>query len=288
MSFKSSTGEALILDGRAVRDSILPKLIERVAQLKAATPSRVPTLAIIQVGTRPDSTAFIRAKRSFAKRIGINERHIQMPDISSEHQIIETIKKCNEDPEITGIIVQLPLPANIDRDAVIDAIDPRKDVDGLTSHNVELWLEGKTSATLPATARGIRELLAYYKIDLAEKHVAVIGRSMLVGKPIAAMCLAQNATVTICHSKTPDVAAETVKADIVISAVGKPGLVRASYVREGATVIDVGITRSLEGILVGDVDFNSVKTRAAALTPVPGGVGPMTVCALFENVLDLV
>ena len=287
MSFISSKPELRILDGRIVRDSLIPVLSDRVKSLAARTPTCIPMLAIIQVGNRPDSTAFIKVKRSFAKKIGVNERHIQLPEISSQHQIVETIQKCNEDREVTGIIVQLPLPEGIDRDVVIDAIDPRKDVDGLTAHNSKLWFEGNSAAVWPATARGIRELLKYYGISLAGKEVAVIGRSMLVGKPIAAMCLAANATVTVCHSKTPDLVAETLKADVIISATGKIGLITAQHVKPGAVVIDVGISRTEEGTLTGDVDFDSVKDKVAAISPVPGGVGPMTVCALFENLLDL-
>lgn len=274
-----------ILDGRAVRDSIVPKLIEQIKNLK-----KVPFLAIIQVGDRPDSTAFISAKKSFAKKIGIKEKHIKLPANISQEEIIEEINKCNADNKITGIIVQLPLPENINRDEVINSIVPRKDVDGLTKTNTILCLEGSPKAVMPATARGIRELLNFYEIPLKDKNVVVIGRSALVGKPIAAMCLEEGAKVVVCHSQTKDLRAETKNADIIISATGKAGLLTDDKVKEDAVVIDVGITRQENGLLVGDADFLSVSKKISkygAISPVPGGVGPMTVCALFQNVVDL-
>ncbi len=273
---------ATLIDGRIVRDIRIANLKERLATL-----SYIPTLAIIQVGDRPDSTAFIRAKKAFALKIGFKENHIKVDEGISEKELIDIVKSCNIDPAIHGIIVQLPLPLHIERDAIIDAIDPRKDADGLTAINTKRWLEGREDAVMPATARGIRELFRYYNIDLFGKPVTVVGRSMLVGKPIAAMCLNENATVTVCHSKTPHLVEETTKADILIVATGRPGLIQAKHVKRGAVVIDVGITRTAENILTGDVDFDSVKDVAGAISPVPGGVGPMTVCALFENLIDL-
>ena len=273
---------ATIIDGRIVRDSIILDLKERFSTLL-----HVPTLAIIQVGDRPDSTAFIRAKKSFAQKIGVNETHIKVDETISEKELVAIIKRCNKDASIHGIIVQLPLPLHIERDTIIDAIDPHKDADGLTAINTKRWLEGREDGVMPATARGIRELFHYYKIDLFGKPVTVVGRSMLVGKPIAAMCLNENATVTVCHSKTPNLAEETTKADILIVAAGKPNLIQAQHVKKGAVVIDVGITRVTADSLTGDVDFDSVKEVAGAMSPVPGGVGPMTVCALFENLFDL-
>ena len=271
-----------ILDGRIVRDSIILDLKERFSTLL-----HVPTLAIIQVGDRPDSTAFVRGKKAFAQKVGVKEMHIRLDEKISEKELVDVVKGCNSDPAVHGIIVQLPLPLHIEHDTIIDTIDPHKDVDGLTATNIKRWLEGREDAVMPATARGIRELFNYYKIDLFGKPVTVVGRSMLVGKPIAAMCLNENATVTVCHSKTPNLEEETLKADILIVAAGKPGLIQAKHVKKGAVVIDVGITRVAVDSLVGDVDFDSVKEVASALTPVPGGVGPMTVCALFENLLDL-
>jgi methylenetetrahydrofolate dehydrogenase (NADP+)/methenyltetrahydrofolate cyclohydrolase len=281
----------LILDGRAVRDASIPALTARIKEL-----IRPPVLAIIQVGDRPDSTAFIKAKSAFATKIGAVAKHVHLSEKISQEELIIEIRKCNADPAIQGIIVQLPLPIELDQDAVIDAIDPRKDADALTSYNVRRWLEGREDALLPATTRGVKELLEYYKIDLFGKHVTVVGRSMLVGKPLAAFALNENASVTVCHSRTSDLAAETRQADVLIVAAGKPKLIGAGHVREGAVVIDVGInTAKREKLedelpgkkLVGDVDFEAVKGLASAITPVPGGVGPMTVLALFENLVDL-
>ncbi|MGC9605417.1 MAG: tetrahydrofolate dehydrogenase/cyclohydrolase catalytic domain-containing protein [Minisyncoccia bacterium] len=281
----------LILDGRAVREARTPELIERVKQL-----SRQPTLAIIQVGDLPDSTAFIKAKSAFAVKIGAKVKHIHLPESIFRHELVDEVRECNADADIQGIIVQLPLPIAIDQDAVIEAVDSKKDADGLTSFNVKRWLEGREDAVIPATTRGVKELLEYYKLGLFGKHVVVVGRSMLVGKPLAAFCLNENASVTVCHSKTVDLPEETRKADVLIVAAGKSKLITADHVREGTVVIDVGINtvkgEKLEDEisgrkLVGDVDFEAVKDIASAITPVPGGVGPMTVLALFENLADL-
>ena len=282
---------ATILDGRAAREALIPGLIERIKSL-----SFVPTLAIIQVGDRPDSTSFIGAKKSFAKKIGVTVKHIQVPESVSQQKLIGIVRECNADKDIHGIIVQLPLPVSLDRRAVIEAIDPRKDADALTSYRVERWSKGGEDALLPATARGIREILAHYRIALSGKRVCVVGRSDLVGTPIAAMCRDAGAAVTVCHSKTLDLPAETKKADILIVAAGKPGLIGKEHVHQGQIVIDVGINTvhgekledEVEGKkLVGDADFEAVKGIVSAITPVPGGVGPMTVLALFENLVDL-
>ncbi|MEA2715160.1 MAG: methylenetetrahydrofolate dehydrogenase / methenyltetrahydrofolate cyclohydrolase [Candidatus Parcubacteria bacterium] len=280
-----------ILDGRAARQALLPDLRARIQKLR-----EVPTLAIIQVGDRPDSTSFIQAKKQFAEQIGVKENHIQLPESVTEEVLIDTVLTQNAERSVRGIIVQLPLPLKIDRDAVIDAIDHKKDVDGLSPLNVKRWLEGREDAVMPATARGIRQLLKHYEIELFGKHVTVIGRSMLVGKPIIAMCLNENASVTICHSKTSDLLRETKEADLIIVAAGKPGLITAKYVKKGQIIVDVGINSvsgeklddEIEGLkLMGDVDFESVKEKVHAITPVPGGVGPMTVLALFQNLIDL-
>ncbi len=292
----------LILNGKTVRDSALIELKIKVQQFSHTSThpparSRVPTLAIVQVGNRPDSTSYIKAKKTFAKKIGVEVEHIHLLANTPQTKIIEAINDLNSDKTVNGIIVQLPLPEGIERDTVIDAIDPRKDADGLTSYNIEQRFKG---GILPATARGVRELLAHYKITLNGKKVVVIGRSALVGKPIADMCEAGGAHVTVCHSKTPDLKTETQKADIIIVAVGKPGLITREHVKKGQVIIDVGITKSGEvGVvgelaesgkssIVGDVDFEVVKNIVSAISPVPGGVGPMTVLALFENVIELV
>ncbi len=272
---------AIILSGLKARDAHIPGLQQKAKELLY-----VPKLAIIQVGDRPDSTSYIKAKKSFAAKIGVEIEHIHLAQDISQAEVIAYIEACNTDKKIQGIIVQVPLPGHIDRIAVIEAIDPSKDVDGLTSTNYGRLLAGNSTAIVPATARGIRELFSYYNISLAGKKVAVVGRSRLVGAPIAIVCKQAGAEVIVCHSQTPDLARETRQADVVIVAVGKPGLVGSGHIKKGAVVIDVGISKMADGTLVGDVDFEAVKEIASALTPVPGGVGPMTVLGLFENVVD--
>lgn len=282
---------ATILDGKKIRDESIPELAKSFAGL-----SFVPKLAIIQAGNREDSGAYIRAKKAFAERVGVTVDHIQVPEDIKQTELVEIVIKQNKDETVKGIIVQLPLPISLDRDAIIDTIDPKKDVDALTAHSVKRWLDGNPSALLPATARGIRTLLSTYKIDLFGKKVAVVGRSTLVGKPIIAMCLNENATINICHSKTADLARETKEADIIIIATGKPNLIKKEHVKEGQVVIDVGIN-SIEGVklddeipekkIVGDVDFANVSQVVGSISPVPGGVGPLTVLSIFQNLLDL-
>lgn len=281
----------LTIDGRIVRESLVQKI-----QAKIAGFSFKPTLAIIQVGAREDSSAFIRAKKLFAEKIGVGERHIQVNQNISQNDLLKIVGECNADKSIQGIIVQLPLPAHLDQNVIIDAISPDKDADGITSTNVSKWKKGDKSAIWPATARGVRELLEYYKISLKGKNVVVVGRSPLVGQPLESMCLSEGAKVTVCHSQTPDTASVTRKADIIITAVGKINLITADHVSKDQVVIDVGIN-TIQGNkldeevtgrkLVGDVDFDNVSQIVKAISPVPGGVGPMTVLCLFENLLDL-
>jgi len=271
-----------ILDGKLVREEGIEALKKSISEL-----SFVPCLAIIQVGNRPDSDAFIRAKKSFAKKIGVNEIHIQIPENIKQGELIDIVKKYNEDKDVQGIIVQLPLPIHLNSEAILNAIDSKKDVDGLTPINMKRLLDGHDEAIIPATTRGIRQLLKYYNIELFGKKVVVVGRSTLVGKPIALMCVNENATVTICHSKTSNLKEETKSADIIIVAVGKPNLIDKEYVKAGQIIIDVGISRQMDNTLIGDVNFNEVKDIVEMITPVPGGVGQMTVFSLFENLLDL-
>lgn len=272
---------ASILSGRTAREALIPGLAAKIRALK-----RAPTLAIIQVGARDDSNSYIRSKKLFADKIGAKVRHIELAETISQAELIRAVTDLNADTSIDGIIVQLPLPASIDRNAVIESIVPSKDADGLTSG----------TKTVPATARGVIELLNHYQIDLKGKTVTVIGRSALVGAPIATLCRNSGADVIVCHRGTPDLKAETLKADVVIVAAGQPNLIGKGHVKPGQVVIDVGINTvkgdkledEVEGTkLVGDVDFGAVKDVVAAITPVPGGVGPMTVLALFENLLDI-
>lgn len=282
---------AIILDGRKVRE-------ERMKTLKSVVDSMSvkPTLAIIQIGDREDSSAYINAKISFAKKIGVEVRHVKLSETASQNEIISEIQKNNLDKSVNGIIVQLPLASGMDPLPIIQAIDPKKDCDGLTSFNAQKFSENVPGAIIPATTRGVSELLEYYSIGLKGKNVVVVGRSMLVGKPLAIFAANSGASVTVCHSKTSILSDQTKRADVLIVAIGRPKLIGVDHVKEGAVVVDVGINtvkgEKLEDEitgrkLVGDVDFDSVKNVASAITSVPGGVGPMTVLALFENLLDL-
>lgn len=271
-----------LLDGKIVREQSIPLLIEKIKGL-----SFVPCLVIIQIGNRPDSDAFIRAKKSFAKKIGVNEMHIQLDEKVTQDEVLSIIRDYNNDKDVHGIIVQLPLPIHLNSETIIDSIDPKKDVDGLTPFNMKRLVDGHDEAIIPATARGIRQLLKFYNIDLFGKKVTVVGRSTLVGKPIALMCLNENATVTVCHSRTSNLEEETRSADILIIAIGKPNFIGKKHIKEGQILIDVGISRQSDGTLTGDVNFEEVKDIVEMITPVPGGVGQMTVLALFENLSDL-
>jgi len=291
-----------ILSGKVIRDERLGQLSQRFSSIRPT-----PEMAILQVGNRVDSTAYIKAKTNFAKKVGVLTRHIHLDEIISggkisQEKIITEIQKCNADHSIKGIIVQLPLPEHIDKEEVINSIDPKKDLDGLTSVNTKLLSENDDRAIIPATARGVMELLNYYKISLKGKRVTVVGRSALVGRPIAQLCMNADAIVSVAHSKTVDLVKETKSADIVIIAVGKKNLITANHVQKGQVIVDVGINRDDQVMIlseskennikkiVGDVDFENVSKeigRTGAITPVPGGVGPMTVLALFENLADI-
>lgn len=277
-----------LLSGKKIRDEKIPTLEEAVRRLGFS-----PTLVIFQVGKLSDATSYIRAKQLFAVKIGVTIKHIELPDKVTEDMLLNMINLCNESDDVHGIIVQLPLPAHIDSDTVVQSIDPRKDPDGLINSNLDKWvMKGRNEETgkimlMPATARGVYELLKYYKIDVKGKKVTVIGRSKLVGKPIAQMVRNEGGSVTVCHRETGDISRATLNADIIISAAGHPGLIGSNQVRTGQTIIDIGLSRGADGTLVGDVKYDEVKNIVAAITPVPGGVGPMTVLALFENLLDL-
>lgn len=260
----------ILIDGRKAREHYLPLIQERIKKL-----SKSPCLLIIQVGNREDSTAFIKAKKSFAGKIGSKEIHIHLDESVNQDEVIGIITKYNSDSDVNGIIVQLPLPKHLDSDAIIDSIDPQKDVDGLT----------KNTKFTPGTARGILELLNYYNIPLKDKKVTVMGRSKLVGTPIANMCRNNGAIVTVCHSESENIPEKAKDSEILIVAIGKPNHVDESYVSKDQIVIDVGITR-WDDRLVGDVNFEKVKDIVKMITPVPGGVGQMTVLALFENLVD--
>ena len=260
----------ILIDGRKAREHFLP-----ILQAKIKALSSTPTLAIIQVGDREDSTAFIKAKKSFAQKIGAKEIHIKLSENVSQEEVVDIIARFNNDKNIHGIIVQLPLPKHLNSDEIISHINSKKDVDGLTNG----------SPYLAATARGISQLLDFYNIALLDKKVVVVGRSKLVGTPIAQMCKKAGAKVEVCHKETRDMPSITKNADVVIIATGMAKFFDMKYFTEGQVVIDVGISR-LDENLVGDVDFENVKDFVRMITPVPGGVGQMTVLALFENLVD--
>ena len=250
-----------------------------------------PTLAVIVVGDNPASKVYVNNKKKACEQVGIQSLEFVFAEDTTEDELVRLIDLLNMSSCISGILVQLPLPEHIDQEAIIERIAPEKDVDGFTAVNTgKLWLGEYELA--PCTAMGIIELLDYYNIDIAGKHCVVVGRSNIVGKPVAALMLERNATVTICHSKTQNLSDITRKADVLISAVGKPKFITWGMVKDGAVVIDVGINRDANGKLCGDVSFGKtadggegVEDRASYITPVPGGVGPMTVAMLMKNTL---
>lgn len=281
------TTKMKILDGLELKNEIQKKLAEKVSMFPAGSPK--PTLIIIQVGNNAESNVYVRQKVGFGEKIGVHVNHIKLSEKITEKELIAFVHEACADSKVHGLIVQLPLPSHIKKDNVLDSIDPKKDVDGLTSVNVKKLWAGDKTAIVPATARGVDALLAKNHIDLQGKHVVIVGRSMLVGKPIFAMMVEHGATATICHSKTLDLKKYTKEADILISAVGKPMLITKDHVRSGQIVIDVGIiVIESEGDrhIKGDVDFDNIKDIVEMITPVPGGIGPLTVACLFENVMD--
>lgn len=273
---------ALILDGRLVSDFLLKKISGDVKKMKHR--GILPKLMILLVGDSPASLSYIKQKSIAAEKTGIMCEVVRLPVKISTQKLISIIEKLNKDKSVHGILVQLPLPAQIDLPLIVRAIDPMKDADGFQAYNLgKLFLSAGFENLVPCTPAGIIKLLEFYKISAAGKHVVVIGRSNIVGKPIAMMLLNRDATVTVCHSKTVNLKKITRLADILIVAVGKPKFVKLDMVKKGACVIDVGITR-IGSSLVGDVDFENVKRRASFITPVPGGIGPMTVSCLMQNV----
>jgi methylenetetrahydrofolate dehydrogenase (NADP+) / methenyltetrahydrofolate cyclohydrolase len=275
-----------ILDGKALAQKMQASLTERVAVLTAKV-GRPPGLAVIMVGDNPASAAYVGGKEKACQRVGIASFGRHFPSSVSQAELIAVIHELNQDDRVDGILVQLPLPDGFDSDAILREIDPAKDADGL--HPVNLGhLVRSESGLVSCTPAGVMQLLAEYKIDPQGKHAVVVGRSILVGKPLALLLLQANATVTIAHSRTPDLAAVCRQADILVAAVGRTEMITADFVKAGAVVIDVGINRIADATtgksrLVGDVAFEPVKSIASWITPVPGGVGAMTVTMLLEN-----
>lgn len=273
----------IILDGKALANKLAENLKEKVKILK--NEGITPHFCVINIGDNPASKIYVRTKKRRAEKVGIIQDIYQLPTDTHQEQVLALIDKLNADQSINGIMVQLPAPKQINADELLERIDPNKDVDGLTPANIgRLWLEDHFVE--PATPAGIIALLQHYNIPLVGKDVVIIGRSNIVGQPLAALMLEQNATVTIAHSKTKNLAALTKKADIIVSATGQAFLVTAEMVKDGAVIIDVGMNH-VNGKLVGDVDFDTVKKKASYITPVPGGVGPLTVQFLMEAVVKL-
>ena len=270
---------AIIIDGKA----LAAKCKEEVRTAVDAM-ARKPGLAVILVGENPASKVYVRNKEKDCQECGIYSAMYHLPEETTEKELLELLDTLNHDASIHGILVQLPLPKQINSQRVIEAIDPQKDVDAFHPTNVGYLTQGMPRFA-PCTPAGIVKLMEAYKIDPAGKHCVVIGRSNIVGKPMALLLLQKNGTVTICHSGTKDLKAQTLQADILISAVGKTGFVTEDMVKDGAVVIDVAMNRNAEGKLCGDVDYAAVSQKASAITPVPGGVGPMTRVMLLENTL---
>ena len=273
---------ATILDGKALSAQCKETIRKEVEEL-AAKGCR-PGMAVVLVGENPASKVYVRNKEKDCQECGIYSAMYHLPEETTEKELLELLDTLNHDASIHGILVQLPLPKQINSQRVIEAIDPQKDVDAFHPTNVGYLTQGMPRFA-PCTPAGIVKLMEAYKIDPAGKHCVVIGRSNIVGKPMALLLLQKNGTVTICHSGTKDLKAQTLQADILISAVGKTGFVTEDMVKDGAVVIDVAMNRNAEGKLCGDVDYADVSQKASAITPVPGGVGPMTRVMLLENTL---
>ena len=272
-----------IIDGKKISQEIKDELKEKVAHLKKQ--GTEIALAVIQVGEDPASSVYVRNKKRACEYIGIKSVAYEVPEATTQEELLEIIHKCNENPEINGILVQLPLPKHIDEDTVIKAIAPEKDVDGFHPQSVGAMTIGEPGF-LPCTPAGIIQLLKRSGIELEGKECVIVGRSNIVGKPMALLLLRENGTVTICHSRTKDLREVTKRADILVVAIGKPKFIDETYVKEGAVVIDVGIHRNENNKLCGDVDYDKVAPHTTAITPVPGGVGPMTIAMLMNNCVE--
>ncbi len=271
---------ALILDGNAVSKAVQEKIAVEFEKMKPT--GQRPGLAVVLVGDDPGSVIYVGRKKKACQSLGFYSEEYKLPKETSQDELLKLVQSLNQNPKIHGILVQLPLPSHLNPQKVIESIDPRKDVDGM--HPFSL---GKLVAGLPGlrscTPAGVMAMLDHYKIPVAGKRAVVIGRSIMVGKPMAQLLIEANATVTVCHSKTQDIGGVVREADLVVAAMGKPRFVKGNMVKEGAVVVDVGINRTPEGKLVGDVDFDAVAPKASAITPVPGGVGPMTIALLMKN-----
>lgn len=274
---------AQVIDGKAIAAKVRGRIAGQVEQLKAQ--GVTPGLAVVLVGDDPASKVYVGMKKKLCIELGMHSSDHELPADTSEAQLLALIDQLNNDDKIHGILVQLPLPAQIDTDKVLEAISPLKDADGFHPYNVGRLAISKPTFQ-PCTPYGVMIMLEEIGYDLTGKEVVVVGRSNIVGKPVALMCLAKHATVTICHSRTKDLADVVRRADVVIAAVGKAEMVKGDWIKPGAVVIDVGINRVGDKKLVGDVEYAAAAERASAITPVPGGVGPMTIAMLLQNTLE--
>ena len=272
-----------LIDGKSLANKVQASVAAEVEQLKQEK-NIVPGLAVILIGDDPASHAYVKMKAKACENVGFYSITHNMPDTISQDEIIATIKMMNDNPRIDGILVQLPLPKHVDTDKILEVIDPKKDVDGFHAYNVGRLVTNLDSF-VACTPLGVMKMFEEYNIELEGKDVCVVGASNIVGKPMASLLLNANATVTVTHIFTKDLKAHTSTADIVVVGVGVPGLIKEDMVKEGAIVIDIGINRIADGSLVGDVDFKNVSKKCSYITPVPGGVGPMTIAMLLSNTL---
>jgi methylenetetrahydrofolate dehydrogenase (NADP+) / methenyltetrahydrofolate cyclohydrolase len=272
-----------IIDGKEIAGRLRETIAADVAGLKKQ--GTTPGLAVVLVGDDPASRVYVSMKEKACAQAGIFSDEHKLPAGTTEAQLLALIGELNRDPRIDGILVQLPLPDHIDEGKVLEAISPHKDVDGFHPYNVGRLVTGNPLFQ-PCTPYGVMKMLDAIGVDLSGKEVVVVGRSNIVGKPVALMCLARHATVTLCHSRTRDLPAKVRAADVVIAAVGRPEMIKGDWIKEGAVVIDVGVNRVGDKKLVGDVEFEAARQRASAITPVPGGVGPMTITMLLYNTVE--
>lgn len=268
---------ARILNGRRIAKALSGGLRDRVSALE-----RAPGLSVVQVGEDPASSVYVGKKQSRARALGFVQQTHKLPAETGQAELLALVDRLNDDPSVDGILVQLPLPPHVDAARVLDRIDPAKDVDGFHADNLGRLAQGRPRL-VPCTPMGVMRMLAHAEIPLSGLHAVVIGRSNIVGRPQAMLLEQANCTVTLCHSRTRDLQAHLAQADLIVAAVGRPEFVKGAWIREGAVVIDVGINRLADGRLVGDVEFEPAAERASAITPVPGGVGPMTIATLMAN-----
>src|SRR5512142_3509066 len=274
----------MIIDGKAIAAKVRGEVAQAVKELHAKGVQ--PGLTVVRVGDDPASAIYVRGKRKDCEEVGIVSVEHHLPATTSQPELMALVARLDADPSVPGILVQLPLPKHLDERAVLDAIDPRKDADGFHPFNVGALSIGIPGVPRPCTPAGVMRMIAEAGVDPKGKRALVVGRSNIVGKPMAIMLLEKHATVTIAHSRTADLAGEVGRAEILVAAIGKAELIRGDWVKEGAVVIDVGMNRLESGKLVGDVEYGAAAERAAAITPVPGGVGPMTIAMLLKNTVD--